>query len=55
MGRFTETCGAISGGCAIIGYATSDGHFFHFPTTTVGRYRRRSWPSRIRLSIAPLA
>ena len=25
MGSFTETCGAISGGCTILGYAISDG------------------------------
>ena len=25
MGGFTETCGAISGGCAILGFAISDG------------------------------
>ena len=38
MGGFTETCGAISGGCAIIGYATSDGP--HNPKTKGSTYKK---------------
>ena len=38
MGGFTETCGAISGGCAIIGYATSDGP--HNPKTKGATYKK---------------
>ena len=38
IGGFTETCGAISGGCAIIGYATSDGP--HNPTTKGATYEK---------------
>jgi len=38
MGGFTETCGAISGGCAIIGYATSDGP--HNPNTKGSTYKK---------------
>ena len=37
MGRFTETCGAISGGCALIGYARSDGP--HNPKTKGATYK----------------
>lgn len=36
MGSHTETCGALSGGCAIIGYAVSDGP--HNPTTKQHTY-----------------
>jgi len=36
MGSHTETCGALSGACAIIGYATSDGP--HNPTTKTRTY-----------------
>ena len=36
MGGHTETCGALSGGCAIVGYATSDGP--HNPTTKKHTY-----------------
>ena len=38
IGGFTETCGAILGGCAIIGYATSDGP--HNPTTKGATYEK---------------
>lgn len=37
MGGYTETCGALSGGCAIIGYGTSDGP--HNPTTKADTYK----------------
>ena len=36
MGGYTETCGAISGGCAIIGFKTSEGP--HNPTTKHATY-----------------
>ena len=38
MGGFTETCGAISGGCVVIGYAISDGP--HNPTTKRATYKQ---------------
>ena len=36
MGSHTETCGALSGACAIVGCATSDGP--HNPTTKTHTY-----------------
>lgn len=38
MGGFTETCGAISGGVAVIGYQTSDGP--HNPKTKGATYKQ---------------
>lgn len=38
MGGYTETCGAVSGGCAIIGFATSDGP--HNPKTKGATYKQ---------------
>lgn len=38
MGGFTETCGAVSGGCAIIGYTVSDGP--HNPKTKGATYKQ---------------
>ena len=38
MGGFTETCGAISGGAAIIGFAMSDGP--HNPQTKGATYKQ---------------
>ena len=38
MGGFTETCGAISGGAAVIGFASSDGP--HNPKTKGATYKQ---------------
>ncbi len=38
MGSYTQTCGAVSGGCAIIGYAVSDGP--HNPKTKGTTYKQ---------------